>query len=52
MPMFLMLTPFAASIVVMEANASLTRADAAQILYRVSYLALEAPGMTILRMHK
>ncbi len=46
------LTVMAENGVVMEANAPLTRADAAQVLYRVSYLALEAPGMTILRMQK
>ncbi|MBQ4641129.1 MAG: cadherin-like domain-containing protein [Oscillospiraceae bacterium] len=46
------LTVMAENGVALEANAPLTRADAAGVLYRVSYLALEAPGMAIFRMHK
>ena len=38
--------------VALQANAPLTRADAACVLYQVSKLALEAPGMTVIRMQQ
>ncbi len=46
------LTVMAENGVELEANAPMTRADAAQVLYQVSYLALEAPGMTVFRMQQ
>ncbi len=49
----------AASLTVMEDNGidltgveNMTRSDAAQVLYQASQLALEAPGMTVLRMQQ
>ena len=38
--------------VALQANAPLTRADAACVLYQVSKLALEAPGLTVIRMQQ
>jgi len=46
------LTVMAENGVVLDANLPLTRADAAQALYQVSKLALEAPGMTVFRMQQ
>ena len=34
----------------LEANSALTRGDVAQVLYQVSYLAIDAPGMAVIRM--
>jgi hypothetical protein len=36
----------------LEANEALTRGDAAEVLYQVSQLALDAPGMAVFRMQK
>jgi hypothetical protein len=38
--------------ITLEANAPITRADAAQVLYQVSALALEAPGTAVFRMQE
>lgn len=46
------LTVMAENGVKLDATAPMTRADAAQVLYQVSYLALEAPGMTVFRIQK
>ena len=46
------LTAMAENGVALEPEKALTRADAAQVLYRISQLALEAPGMTVLRMQQ
>lgn len=36
----------------LNANAPLTRGQAAQVLYQVSYLAVDAPGMAVIRMQQ
>ena len=46
------LTVMAENGVVVDANAPLTRAEAAQVLYQVSQLAPDAPGMAVLRMQQ
>ena len=46
------LTVMAENGVVFDANAPLTRADAAQALYQVSKIAPEAPGMAVFRMQQ
>ena len=46
------LTVMAQNGMALQANAPLTRADAACVLYQVSKLALEAPGMTVIRMQQ
>ena len=46
------LTVMAENGVALDATAPMTRANAAQVLYQVSYLALEAPGMTVFRVQK
>ena len=44
------LTDMADNGLVLSANDTLTRADAAEVLYQASLLALDAPGTSILRM--
>ncbi len=46
------LTVMAENGVELSANTPLTRADAAQVLYQVSSLALEAPGMSVFRIQQ
>ncbi len=46
------LTVMAENGVALDATAPMTRADAAQVLYQVSYLALEAPGMSVFRIQQ
>ncbi len=46
------LTAMSCNGVAMEANAALTRGQAAQVFYQVSQLSLTAPGMEILRMQQ
>ena len=36
----------------LESSAALTRGEVAQLMYQVSYLAIDAPGMTVIRMQK
>jgi len=38
--------------IALDANAPLTRGAAAQVLYQVSYLAVDAPGMAVIRMQQ
>ena len=44
------LTAMAEGGVLLDANEALTRGQAAQVLYRVSQLAVDAPGMAVIRM--
>jgi VCBS repeat-containing protein len=46
------LTAMADNGIQLEASTSLTRGDVAQLLYQVSYLAIDAPGITVIRMQK
>ena len=43
------MTAMAENGITLAANDPLTRAQLAQVLYRVSYLAVDAPGMTVIR---
>ena len=38
--------------IVLDANAPMTRSDAAQVLYQTDYLALTAPGMQVISRQK
>ena len=49
---FASLTVMAENGVVFDANAPMTRGQAAKALYQISQLALEAPGMAIIRMQQ
>lgn len=46
------MTAMAENGVMLTANSPLTRAQLAKALYRVSYLAVDAPGMTVIRKQK
>lgn len=46
------LTAMAENGITLDPNAALTRGQAAQVLYQVSQLALEAPGMMVFRMQQ
>jgi hypothetical protein len=46
------LTAMAENGINLDANAPLTRGQLAQVMYQVSDLALDAPGMAVLRLHK
>jgi hypothetical protein len=46
------LTAMAENGINLDANAPLTRGQLAQVMYQVADLALDAPGMAVLRLHK
>ena len=46
------LTAMADNGIALEAGAELTRAQVAQVMYRVSTLAIDAPGMSVIRMQQ
>ncbi len=46
------LTAMSENGVMLNPNAALTRAEAAEVLYQISFLALDAPGMAVIRMQQ
>ena len=46
------LTAMSENGVALDANATITRAGAAEVLYQISLLALDAPGMAVIRMQQ
>ena len=46
------MTAMAENGIALDANKALTRGELAQALYRVSYLSVDAPGMTVIRMQR